>query len=93
MRPWMWMSPVGLLLVAATLGCGERPERPGPAVGRDEAIAVIEKLGGRIGYDEESPGRPIVYVDLNGTEVTDVHLVHLKGLTSLQRLDLSGCAC
>ena len=84
-RAWML---VGLLLV---LSCGDKsepPERPGPESGRDAAIVAIEKLGGEVGYDEESPDRPIATVRLTGTEVTDAHLVHLKGLTSLENLDL-----
>ena len=83
-----WMSSVGLLLV---LSCGEKsepPESPGPESGRDAAIAAIEKLGGEVGYDEESPDRSIATVRLTGTKVTDAHLVHLKGLTSLGNLEL-----
>lgn len=59
-----------------------------PEAGRDEAVALIEKLGGEVGYDEESSDRPEATVRLTGTKVTDAHLVLLKGLTSLENLDL-----
>ena len=101
MRALMW--PMGLLLIVGTLGCGDEPApdvNPGPVAGgpkqsptnpefgRDAAIAAIEKLGGEVGYDEESPDRPIATVRLAGTKVTEAHLVHMKGLTSLKHLEL-----
>jgi len=61
---------------------------PGPEVGRDAAIAEIEKLGGRVQYDEGNPDRTIVTVDLRGKQVTDAGLEHLKGLTNLRTLHL-----
>ena len=45
----------------------------------------IEKLGGKVTYDK----RAIIGVNLYGTQVTDVGLEHLKGLTSLQGLYLN----
>jgi len=62
---------------------------PGPEVGRDAAIAAIDKLGGHYECDEESPERPIVMVGLIVTQVTDAALEHLKGLTNLEELDLT----
>jgi hypothetical protein len=55
------------------------------------AVAAIKKLGGSVQFAEENPGKPVVGVSLSGQDVTDASLVHLKGLTSLQTLDLSGC--
>ena len=93
-RTWM------LLLVVGTLGCGERPapvtesepvaeeakQSPiVPEVGQNEAIAAIEKLGGRHSLDEKER---VVSVDLQQTQVTDDDLEYLKGLTTLQSLDL-----
>jgi len=97
MRAWM------LLLVVGMVGCGETPAPVAapepvageakqspivPELGQDAIIAEIEKLGGEVEYDEKSPERPIVAVGVYGTEVTDAHVVHLKGLTSLQSLYL-----
>ncbi|MCX7427292.1 MAG: hypothetical protein NTW96_16895 [Planctomycetia bacterium] len=80
---------MGVLLVVVTLGCGKSTGKPGPLAGRDEAIAATEKLRGRVGYDSGSPGRPIIEVSYAFTEVTDADLVHLKGLTSLRKLELA----
>jgi S1-C subfamily serine protease len=55
-----------------------------------KAIAAIEKLGGKVTFDEKSPNRPVISVDLNRTKVTDEELLHLKTLTSLQTLSLTG---
>jgi hypothetical protein len=62
-------------------GCGESKE--------DAAVAAIEELGGEVTFDEKNPGKPVI-VNLLATEVTDAGLVHLKGLTGLQMLGLSG---
>ena len=78
-----WMLPVALLLVVGTLGLGDKPESvedevmqspPRPEFGRDEAIAAIEKLGGRCKFDEESPDRPIIRVYLTGYRISDADL-------------------
>jgi hypothetical protein len=94
-----------LLLVLGMVGCGEKPtsvvdpepvaeaaeQSPsGPDVGRDAAIAKIKKMGGKVSYDEESPDRTILTVDLRGKRVTDAGLEHLKGMTSLKLLLLDG---
>ena len=54
------------------------------------AVAAIEKLGGKVTFDEKSPGRPVVKVTLYKTKVTDADLVCLTGLTRLRVLDLVG---
>ena len=53
---------------------------------REAAIKAIEKLGGKVGYDDKK--KVIVKVDLNRSQVTDADLAHLKGFTELQVLDL-----
>ena len=55
---------------------------------QDAAVAAIRKLGGNVTFDEKSPGKPLVSVDLMDSKVTDAGLVHLKGLTKLQSLSL-----
>jgi hypothetical protein len=54
------------------------------------AVAAIKKLGGKVTFDKKNPGKPIVRDYLRGHNVTDAGLVHLKGPTKLQRLNLSG---
>jgi len=83
-----WVLLLGLLLVVGTLRGEERPEKPKPESGRDAAIAEIKKLGGSWAVDEQSPGKPVIKVLLSDTQITDAGLEHLKGLTSLQWLDL-----
>jgi len=71
--------------------------KPSPAQGvtaesnTDEAIAIAEivKLGGKVTFDEKSPGRPVISVDLNNVKMTDAGLEPFQGLTNLQFLDLS----
>ena len=94
-----WMLSVASLLVVGTLGLGDKPESvadevmqspPRPEFGRDEAIAAIEKLGGRCKFDEDNPDRPIIRVYLTGDRISDADLKRLKGLTSIQTLSLAG---
>jgi len=61
---------------------------PAAVVEQAEAIAKIEKWGGRVVIDEKSPGRPVISVRLNETRITDDGLQCLKGLTQLRKLDL-----
>jgi hypothetical protein len=65
---------------------GEAPE------GQKQAVAAIEKIGGKVEYDPKDPARPVVRVRLNETRVTDKDLEHLRGLTALRRIDLHGTA-
>jgi hypothetical protein len=57
-------------------------------VSADPALALIEKLKGSFQVDEQSPGRPVVVVDLSFTAATDADLSHLKRLTAIQELYL-----
>jgi len=65
-----------------------RAAEPNPQAAK--AVAEIEKLGGRVTIDENSPDKPVIGVDLEHTRVTDAGLEHLKGLSKLQTLDLQG---
>jgi internalin A len=55
---------------------------------QEAAVAAIKKLGGRVTFDEQDPGKPVVHVSLFGQDVTDASLEHLKEMTSLTSLDL-----
>src|SRR5262249_45831193 len=57
--------------------------------GKDGALAEISKLAGAIEFDESSPGKPVVRVNLTGKWVCDRDLVHLRGLGQLRALNLS----
>ena len=93
-----WMLPVGLLLVVGMLGCGGKPEPVveeakqsllgPPDLGRDAAIAEIEKMGGWLVYEEGASANPVIRVTLMDTQVTDAGLEHLKGMTNLRYLHL-----
>ena len=67
------------------------PERPAkPTAEQGKAVAEIERLGGCVEFDEESPQRPVIRVFLATGHVTDADLEHLKGLTQLRELYLEG---
>jgi len=53
----------------------------------DEAVAALKKLGARIKQDDQGN---VVELNLSRSKITDAGLVHLKGLTGLQTLDLGG---
>ena len=54
-----------------------------------KAIAEIEKLGGMVGVDGRSVAdKPVIWVYLAKTKVTDAGLEHLKGLKQLRALYL-----
>ena len=59
-----------------------------PADTEDKAVAFIEKLGGKVTRDEKAPGKPVLEVVLDGTELTDAGLKALAPLTNLTKLIL-----
>ncbi len=77
------MLPIGLLLLA-----GSRALSADPAHDEKAAIAEITTLGGTVNLDEETPGRPVVAVTLDGKQVTDAVLERLKGRVEPRRLSL-----
>lgn len=58
-----------------------------------QAIEVIEKLGGKVAYDQSSPPYQVVAVDLSNSKVADSDMAalskSLKKLPELKSLDLS----
>jgi hypothetical protein len=78
---------VGLLAVASNAVGEDKVVKRSDA--EEKAIAAIEKFGGRVTFDANKPGKPVISVDLSNTKVTDAGLVHLQGLTKLQELYLS----
>ena len=63
-----------------------------PASSRERVIAKVTRLGGKLEFDETRSSRPIVKIDLHGTEVTDSDLAFIdaakKELRQLRYLDL-----
>ena len=57
---------------------------------KDEAVAFVEKLGGRVTRDEKLPGKTVIGVHLSFKAVTDVGLKELAPLKNLTTLGLSG---
>jgi internalin A len=55
----------------------------------DKAVSLVEKLGGKATRDEKAPGKPVVKVNLRGTQVTDAGLKELAALKNLTTLDLN----
>ena len=68
---------VALVGLVVCVGCG--PPKPT----REEAVAAIKRLGGKVEVDEN---KDVVNVNLAGAKVTGAGLVHLEGLTTLESL-------
>ena len=68
------------LLFAGPAAAGEAEER---------AITAILKLGGKIRYDEEQVGRPVIFVSLDRTKVSDTDLQSLAALKQVRWLMLN----
>jgi len=80
------LLPLACLVCTAELSPAGEETTP---ISQAAAVAEIKKLGGTVQFDENGPGRPVVSVSVGQRAVTDDWLQNLKGLTSLQRLDLS----
>jgi hypothetical protein len=80
------MRLIALLLSLAMCLAGYAQE---PAAQEEKAVNAILKLGGKVHRFETLPGRPVVYVALSSTKVTDSDLKELKELKALKDLDLS----
>ena len=85
-----WMLSVGLSLVIATLSARTGVGRVRVWIGQDEAVAAIRGLRGAVRYDEKSPDKRIVLVNLVETDVVNADLAFLKGMTHLRTLYLNG---
>ena len=79
----MPMLAFGLLVAFVPSGWAAEPNAE-----QAKAIAAIEKLGGNVTFDEKSPDKPVISVDLSTSKVTDAGLEHLKGLSHLRQLYL-----
>src|SRR5947209_18152178 len=75
-----------LLLLGLLSSSGCHKNSPLPEDG--QAVALIQRLGGRVEVDEGRPDRPVVEVDLEFRDVTDADRVCLQELSELQTLRL-----
>ncbi len=85
MRSMPWVA----LLVAASV-IGPHSVAAQVVAGADDKAAVlVEKLGGKVIRFSALRGKPIIYIDLERSKVTNEQLGFLKGLKSLKFLLLS----
>src|SRR4051794_21038222 len=83
-RATLLMTMVGRLVLPTAWG----QDAPDPA--QERAIARIHELGGRITRDETKPGKPVIFVTLTGSSVTDADLALLTTMRDLKVLTLTG---
>jgi hypothetical protein len=81
--PHRWRFWSILCLSAFLVGCRARPN-PEQA----DAIAAIERLGGKVKFADDRPGRPVVEIALGGTAVGDADLARLACFPDLKTLAL-----
>jgi len=74
------------LLLVGIVGCGGGSSSPAQTADADP-VAALEKVGAK--FKRNGQGE-VVEVNLMRTQITDEGLVHLKALTGLQSLSLSG---
>lgn len=77
----------GMLVLTLTVQASAQ-DKPAPT--QEQAVAAIEKLGGKVDVDDTSPKKPVIRVIFKGGKVTDAGLVHLRGLSELKTLYLDG---
>lgn len=84
----------GVLLAFTLWGCSAKPHaqeqsKTATQLEQSKAVAEIEKLGGKVVLDENSPDKAVIDVDLSLTKVTDAGLASLEGVKlRLRSLDL-----
>jgi Leucine-rich repeat (LRR) protein len=78
-----------LLTLGLLLAAGSRPWAQDKTDDQERAITYIKDRDGNVEIDEKIPGKPVVKVTLQFTNVTGVGLSLLKGLTQVRYLDLS----
>lgn len=61
------------------------------AAARANAVALIERVGGKYEQDPNSLDNPISKLHLNGSKINDSSLLQLRDLNKVKFLDLNGC--
>src|SRR5437660_2661929 len=70
---------IGAVILRACLSVAARADEA-------SAVKAIEKLGGKVTRDDKLPGKPVIEVNLAGTQVKDAGLKELKDLKQLTTL-------
>ena len=85
------MLMMQFLLVPMLMGCGARPGETASRPNKEQAtsIAEIQKLGGKVTFDEEAPGNPIYAVNFYDIDIGDDALKYVAGLKELKTLILA----
>ena len=73
---FLWFS-------ACLAGCGARPTAE-----QADAIAALERLGGKLKFADDRPGRPVIEIALGGTAASDADLARLACFPELETLSL-----
>jgi hypothetical protein len=81
--PHRWRFWSILCFSAFLVGCGARPTAE-----QAEAIAAIERLGGKVKFADDRTGRPVVEIALGGTAVSDAELARVACFPELETLSL-----
>ena len=81
-----WMLLAGLVLVVVSPAAA----REWTDDSQNEAVAEIEKLGGQVTFDGDSPDKQVVKVVLDDVEDANAALEHVRKLTGLKELNLFG---
>jgi hypothetical protein len=81
--PHRWRFWSILCFSACLVGCGARPTAE-----QADAIALVERLGGKVKFADDRPARPVVEIALGGTAVSDADLARLECFPELETLAL-----
>jgi hypothetical protein len=70
-------------------GKGPQPKATRPEDEQESTAAWLGTVRHRCEFDEQRPGRPVVWMDLYTCRVTDAELRYLQGMIGLEWLDLN----
>jgi hypothetical protein len=83
---------LGCAIIASAFGLALVMPAPTLADGREEAVAAVERFGGRVEFERGAAGREVGAVFLTGGRVADRDLGLLAAFPELKRLTLTDSA-